>query len=154
MKKLAVLLFVSVLVILIAGCSNESENEPDNSENQANLGITLSAENITPEGMTVVISQSGGEPTGELMYGSDYNLKIWKNGAWEKAPYIVDEEGIAFTSEGYMLPIGKSATQEITWEYFHGSLPSGKYLLSKTFMDFRGPGDYDSAVYSVEFEIQ
>ncbi len=116
-------------------------------------GITLSAEDVTPTGLTLIVTQSGGNPTGELLFGSDYTLKVWEHDAWEDVPYIVDEDSVAWTSEAYMVPTGGSAEQEIAWEYLYGSLPAGRYRMIKGFSDFRAAGDFDEAEYSVEFEL-
>ncbi len=119
---------------------------------QNNWGIGLSVKNVTTTGMTLLVNQSGGEPSGELQFGSDYTLQVWNNDAWESIPYIVDGN-VAWTAEAYCVAMDGTVEQEITWEYLYGSLPAGKYLLSKGFMDFRGSGDYDTTVCSVEFEI-
>ncbi len=132
-----------------AVAATAAENEgPDN------WGISLAAEHITPTGMTVIVNQSGGKPTGELQFGSDYRLKRWNDHGWEDVPYIVEETSVGWTSEAYLVLEDGNTEQVITWEYLYGSLPAGKYMLSKGFQDFRGTGDYDQAVYSVEFEIQ
>lgn len=114
-------------------------------------GITLTAKNVTSKGMTLVCSQSGGEITGELECGSDYSLLVNTNGAWNAVPYLVDE--VAWTAEAYYLPLDGSIEFELKWERLYGELPAGTYRIVKGFMDFRGPGDYDSATFHTEFEI-
>ena len=114
-------------------------------------GITLTAKNVTSKGMTLVCSQSGGEITGELECGSDYSLLVNTNGVWNAVPYLVDE--VAWTAEAYGLPLDGSIEFELKWERLYGELPAGTYRIVKGFMDFRGPGDYDSATFHTEFEI-
>ena len=114
-------------------------------------GITLTAKNVTSKGMTLVCSQSGGEITGELECGSDYSLLVNTNGVWNAVPYLVDE--VAWTAEAYYLPLDGSIEFELKWERLYGELPAGTYRIVKGFMDFRGPGDYDSATFHTEFEI-
>ena len=114
-------------------------------------GITLTAKNVTSKGMTLVCSQSGGEITGELECGSDYSLLVNTNGVWNAVPYLVDE--VAWTAEAYYLPLDGSIEFEPKWERLYGELPAGTYRIVKGFMDFRGPGDYDSATFHTEFEI-
>ncbi len=151
MKKYLVL-FISVLFMsLLTSCSDTtvySEN-PDSS----NLGISLMAKNVTPTGMTLVITQSGGTSTGTLEYGADYELKKWNNETWEAVPDIV-KGFINWAAIAYRLPMGQCTELEINWEYLYGSLPEGKYLFMKEFMDFRSSGDYDTAVHSVIFEVK
>ena len=45
--------------------------------NEENWGIILTAENITSTTLTLVCTQSGGEPTGELETGSWFILEKW-----------------------------------------------------------------------------
>lgn len=47
-------------------------------------GIALSAVDVQPTGLTLVIAQSGGHPTGRLQYGSDYTLEVLQDGVWEQ----------------------------------------------------------------------
>ncbi len=116
-------------------------------------GITLAAKNVTSTGMTLVISQSGGNPTGELQCGSDYHLKVLKDEEWVDVPYTVEGD-VAWTSVAYMIPMDDSREMEIVWEYLHGELDTGTYRISKEFADFRGTGDYDLETLYVEFEIK
>lgn len=42
----------------------------------------------------------------------------------------------------------------VDWEWLYGEFPTGKYRLGKEIMDFRGTGNYDTAIYYTEFEIE
>ena len=117
-------------------------------------GITLTAENITPTGVTVICIQSGGELTGKLLTGRWFILENWtKQNGWNEMPHVVEGD-VAWTEEAWM--ISKDTTNEwkINWEYLYGTLPRGKYRIGKEITDFRATGDYDKAVYFVEFEIE
>ena len=125
---------------------------PVNSDtDEADWGITLSVKDVTPTGMTLVCSQSGGEITGELECGCDYSLLVNTDGNWNAVPYLVDN--VAWTAEAYYLPLNDSIEFELNWERLYGELPAGTYRIVKGFMDFREPGDYDSQTYYTEFEI-
>lgn len=113
----------------------------------------LSAKDVTPAGMTLVISQSGGEISGQLEYGEAFALETLTDGAWEAVPYAVPGDSVAWQAIAYLLPPDKESEIEISWEYLYGSLTAGNYRLSKEFTDFRESGDYDTQTYSVEFEI-
>ena len=114
-------------------------------------GITLIAENITPTGMTIKCTQSGGKPTGELQTGSWYVLEKWtKEKGWQQAPCFAE---VVWTEEAWMIPAGGICQWEMDWKGLYGVLPSGKYRIGKNIMDFRGSGDYDTALYYAEFEI-
>ena len=49
-------------------------------------GIALSAVDVQPTGLTLVIAQSGGHPTGRLQYGSDYTLEVLQDGYGSRCP--------------------------------------------------------------------
>ena len=132
---------------VLGGASFPQPIEPE----KANWGITLSVKDVTPTGMTLVCSQSGGEITGELECGSDYSLLVNSNGVWNAVPYLVDE--VAWTSEAYCIPMNDSIEFELKWERLYGELPAGTYRVVKGFMDFRGTGDYDTETYYTEFEV-
>ncbi|MBR5598306.1 MAG: hypothetical protein IKW30_13020 [Lachnospiraceae bacterium] len=117
------------------------------------LGITLIVENISSTNATIKCMQSGGEPTGELHTGSWYILESWtQENGWMEMPYIRDYE-IGWTQEAWMIPMEDTTEWEINWKWLYGSLPEGKYRIGKEITDFRATGDYDNAVYFVEFEI-
>lgn len=132
---------------VLGGASFPQPIEPE----KADWGITLSVKDVTPTGMTLVCSQSGGEITGELECGSDYSLLVNSNGVWNAVPYLVDE--VAWTSEAYCIPMNDSIEFELKWERLYGELPAGTYRVVKGFMDFRDGGDYDTETYYTEFEI-
>ena len=111
-------------------------------------GITLSVSSITPTGATVVFSQSGGNPTGELMTGSYYRLENEKG----ELSYIVEGD-VVWTSEAYMIQKDGETQMQANWEWLYGNLEPGTYRLVKQVMDFRGPGDFDEKEYSAEFTI-
>ena len=115
-------------------------------------GITLSAANVTGDGLELTIQQSGGYPTGELLYGSEYKLMVWQDDAWKMVPPIIDN--YAWTQEAYFIPMEGTVSCEIDWNWLHGTLPAGKYRLIKEIMDFRGTGNFDTEEYYVDFEIQ
>ncbi|MBQ4347173.1 MAG: hypothetical protein IJC39_01840, partial [Firmicutes bacterium] len=127
---------------------------PDNENNlsdETDWEISLSAENISPTGLTLICTHSGGNPTGELQTGSNYKLYARESEIWEEVPYIVDN--VAWTMEAYMIPSDGFIEQKLNWEKLNGSLPAGKYRLAKDFMDFRATGDYDTKIFYTEFEI-
>lgn len=128
---------------------NKTISELDN----PNWGITLTAENINPTGLTIKCTQSGGEPTGELQTGSDFVIERFTNEAWEKVDYILDDEMFGWTAEAWIIPMDDICEWEVNWEWLYGTLPEGKYRIGKTIMDFRGSGDFDTATHYAEFEI-
>lgn len=116
-----------------------------------NWGLKLSVENVTESGLTLVCTQSGGKPTGELQTGSDYKLVVLKEG-WEEVPVIIEDYG--WNEEAYMIAKENATELEIEWEWLYGKLPAGTYRLMKVFTNFRQSGDYDAFSYWAEFEIK
>jgi hypothetical protein len=117
-------------------------------------GITLTAETVTPTSATIKCTQSGGEPTGELHTGSWYILETWTQGnGWKEMPYIIDGE-IGWEDIAWIIPMEDTCEWEINWEWLYGTIPTGKYRIGKELMDFRVPGDFDKAIYFVEFSIE
>lgn len=117
-------------------------------------GITLTAENITPTSATIKCTQSGGEPTGELHTGSWYILENWtQEYGWKEIPYVIDGE-IGWNDIAWIIPMEDAVEWEMNWEWLYGAIPKGKQRIGKEITDFRATGDYDKAVYFVEFEIE
>ena len=151
MRKLLALILACAT--LAAGCGARQDSEAAARARDDRWGIALSAADVSPTGLTLVITQSGGEPTGSLEYGSPYSLEVLSDGEWEAVPYITGD-GVAWTAIGYAVEMGDSTEIETNWETLYGSLAAGMYRLCKEFSDFRGAGDYDTALYYAEFEIE
>ncbi len=116
-------------------------------------GIQLTADKVTPAGLTLVCNQSGGNPTGELTTGSYYNLEVIENSQWHAVKMIPQKHDIAWTSEAWIIPMNDSREWEVNWEWLYGKLPSGNYRIGKEITDFRGTGDYDTTVCYAYFEV-
>ena len=142
--------------IMLMGCGgNLPENgEVGSAENtqQSRYGITLTAENVTSTGLTLVCSQSGGEGIKELLTGSDYVLLKLDGDKTEEVPFAA--ENVAWTMEAYIVTLEGSVSWDVNWEYIYGELSAGNYRLVKTFSNFKGPGDSETEEIFVDFTIQ
>lgn len=123
----------------------EDEGFPD-------WGLTLSVKDVTPAGLTLVCRKEGGNSTGLVKCGTDYHLIVLEDGTWKDVPTVIEEYG--WNSLAYNFTEGQDTELACSWEWLYGRLSAGTYRLTKGFMDFRGAGDYDTAVYWVEFEIE
>lgn len=130
--------------------SGESSSSGQTAEDP--WGLSLAVKDVTPTGLTLVITQQGGSPTGELQYGSDYTLEVQQDGAWQAVPHA-DDNDWAWTAVAYLVTMDGQQEEPVDWEWLFGPLSPGHYRLGKPFMDFRDTGDYDTQVYSVEFDI-
>ncbi len=114
-------------------------------------GVVLRAKDVTPAGLTLICTQEGGNPTGEIVCGTDYYLSVKNGEIWDSVPTVI--ENYAWDGIAYPIEEGRDTVFDISWEWLYGKLPAGTYRLTKGFMDFRGTGDYDTGKYWVEFEI-
>lgn len=121
---------------------------------EGHWGLTLSVKDVTPSGLTIVFTQSNGEPAKELNTGSYFCIDRFINGAWEPVKPIPSEEELGWDSILYIINHGGETEIEESWTYIYGNLPEGKYRIGKEIMDFTDAGDYDSKMYYSEFDIE
>lgn len=120
-------------------------------------GITMEACDVTPTGLTLIITQSEGNRTGETQTGSPYFIERLTDQGWERCEYSdnVDKETLAWTDEAWCIsesPNGICRAEE-KWEWLYGKLEPGSYRIGKEIMDFRRAGEWDSKTYYAYFEI-
>lgn len=115
-------------------------------------GLSITGENVTPSGMTLVVTQSGLKPDGELITGQPYFLDRFEDGEWVPMEPILEDWG--WTMEAWMIPINDTVRWDVNWEWLYGTLGPGQYRFGKNISCVSEPGDYEEAVYYVEFEIQ
>lgn len=152
MKKLFVFL-LTMTFLFVSGCSR-TVNASGGGEEVDEWGISLSAENVTATGMTLVCTQSGGTPTGELQTGSFYALERMVDGVWSPVhPLSGPESEIAWTMVAWMIQPDSTTRWDVNWEFLYGELEPGTYRIQKEIMDFRGPGDFTEKLYYAEFAI-
>ena len=94
----------------------------------AGLGITLSVEDVTRDGLTLVCTQDG-TPWGQILTGSPWYLEQRTADGWVS----VMPEFTAWTSVGYNVPQGQTTRWSINWSLICGSLEPGTYRISKNF---------------------
>ena len=157
-KKLEMFVILIIVIVALTGCNNKASAEVVSVEHDpmenGSWGVTLTAKNVTPVGMTIVCTQDGYEVAGELFTGSSYSLYRYVEEEWEKVEYLPQEHEIAWTSEAWIIQQENTTKWDVNWEWLYGKLPVGKYRIGKSITDFRESGDYDTATYFVEFEIE
>ncbi len=121
---------------------------------EENWGVTLTIDNITPTSASIVCTQAGGEPTGELQTGSWYIIENWtQENGWKEVEHVLQGE-LAWTMEAWAIRKDSKSEWSVNWKWLYGELPPGKYRIGKEIVDFRKSGDYDSFAYWTEFEIK
>lgn len=113
-------------------------------------GVQMFVSAVTAEGATVTCTNSTDK---EIVFGDDYELQVWDDGKreWHQVKYTIGNW--AFDAIGYSLWQEMSLDWDVNWTYFHGSLPPGKYRITKTALDFRGTGDFTEYNLAAEFYI-
>jgi hypothetical protein len=117
-------------------------------------GIQLTADKVTPTGLTLVCSQSGGNSAGKLNTGSYYILEFLEDNQWKAVEILPQKHDVAWTQEAWVIPMDDSREWEVDWEWLYGQLPPGNYRIGKEIMNFRGTGDYDTRFCYAFFAIE
>ncbi len=118
------------------------------------FGVTLSVKDVTPTGLTLVCTQSGGSPTGELHTTATFRIQQKVFDTWAYRDTILGEEEVYnWAEESHVIPMGGSCEITLAWADLYGTLPAGSYRLAKAVTDVRGESDADAFTYFVEFDI-
>ena len=158
--KRCLVCFLFVVTCLLVGCTDMHMEEGMSEKPVIDVpvydwGITLTTENISAKGLTLVCTQSGGEAQGELQTGSWYEIQKNENGTWKKVEYTeIEEELVGWTGEAWCIPKDSTVKWEVEWSWLYDELPAGKYRIGKEIMDFMETGRYDETVIYAEFTIQ
>ncbi len=116
-------------------------------------GLDVSAENVTESGLTMVFNQSGGDVTGDLQTGGEFDIDVFKDERWQSVP---KKEGTynMWNLVAYMINKDGETKINVDWTWCCGELSPGKYRIGMNVRDFREPGDADIWTYYAEFEIE
>ena len=165
MKKAALLVFALCLLAVMVWKSGVKTDElaqkqaaidaqkADPQETLVDWGITMTVKNATATGCTLEITQTGGNPTGEIHCGEDYRVQTLAEDGWHNLNMIIDN--YAVPAIAYIVSEDYPRTVNLTWEYQYGILPPGTYRIAKELMDSRAPGDFDEAYhFSQSFVIE
>ncbi len=118
----------------------------------ADYGVTLAVYEVTPTGLLLSCTQSGGTAEGELITGSWYVVEKYENDAWLELPCLPDN--VVWTAEGWVVSPDTTTEWAVDWEWLYGELDAGEYRIGKEFLLSRAPGDYEKDVLYAEFSIR
>ena len=113
------------------------------------ISITLTAKNVTPDGLTLVLDTTEPIPADTILYGKEFSLWELKDDEWVRVPQF--NEDAAFTSEGY--PFTQRTELAVDWNWIYGTLSQGHYRIGKHFTDSRRTGDSTDYELYAEFDI-
>lgn len=168
MKRYCLLVLVIALLFCAAGCGSPAQSEtPDLPEStpsaeatdaasplpEYDWGISLTLDNLTRTGATVVCTQSGGESVSELNTGSFFILEQLTEDGWQEVEQRKLDGDLAWTMEAYIVNLNGTTQWDLSWEWLYGELPDGHYRVGKEFMNFRSPGNYDKMMVYAEFSF-
>jgi hypothetical protein len=119
-------------------------------EESLDWDISLTAENVTSTGMTVVITAMGDSDRYELGFGNSYWVEVFRNDTWEAVPYINEANFNAILN---CVIFSDSLTDEFDWEYMYGSLPAGEYRLAKEYQLYYSTEEWVGSTYYAYFQI-
>ena len=155
MKRLTVLACTLLLMLTCFGCSKDTDSDEPMNEVAANKwGITLEAEQVTSDGLTLACHQSGGEAVADLMTGAYYTVQRLEGSEYVAVDFLHQEHEIAWTMEAWVIQKGNTTKWDVNWAWLYGELPAGEYRIGKRIMNFRGTGDYDEAMVYADFLIE
>lgn len=120
------------------------------SAEEVDWGVTLSTQDETSTGVTILCTRTGGNPTGALQTESYYVLETLKDGVWTALDYYAE---VAWTSEAWEILPDNTVCWNVEWEWLYGELKPGMYRIGKRVLDFRNTGNYDSKMFYAEFAI-
>lgn len=121
MRRFVSLFFIFVLVLSIAGCDVNKKFNP------ADVTMDIVEENVTPLGLTVIISNNAKID----IYGGiadDFLIEKLENDEWSP---LVEIGNRSNNTETYIFQGNRELN--IYWTEIYGSLTSGTYRISKCF---------------------
>ncbi|MBR4795867.1 MAG: hypothetical protein IK050_05455, partial [Lachnospiraceae bacterium] len=87
------------------------------------IGLTMSIENLTDKGFTLVFEQSGGNATGHLETGTGFGIQMLNDdGEWED---MGEELELAFSNFAHNIEINSKTELNYNWEGIYEKLKPG-----------------------------
>ncbi len=157
------ILTISILLcsLLLTACNNASVGVIGGADGPTSIivsnsgdkwGLSLYADNVTANGMTLKIEQFGGNPDGELQTGEWFKLEKTVNDNWtpvETNPLIE----YAWNAVAYEIKRNDITELQVDWKWLYGELEQGFYRLTKE-IEFKTAGSFDKDLYDVYFTVE
>ena len=155
MKKYIAIILALVFTLSLASCGAKPNDENLAEEAKPNKwGVTLTAENVTSKGLTLVCKQSGGEDVAELTTGSPYVIEKLDGEDWVEVPYAPQEYDVVWDMMAYLIRAENTTTWDVNFEWLYGELPAGEYRIGKEISNFRGPGENEKETLYARFTVK
>ena len=109
-------------------------------------GISLSVDNVTPTGLTLVCKQEDFIPTTtndnwEIRFNSPYVIQKYEYGSWQNVK-IKAKEDVVWDIKEWVVENNAVSTMYIDWEWLYGELPAGEYRIQKEIENLKAPHDF------------
>lgn len=161
MKNYAKVWFIVISALFLLICCSKyaafqaERQSPDTAEaplidGDNKLGLRLRVADISPSGLRLICSQSGGHPTGTLQTGAYYSLEKWEGESWQTVDTISETY---WQLQAFTIEKDQDTEFRIDWEWLYGKLNKGTYRLEKRISDFRQSDDKDDYIFYADFEI-
>lgn len=120
MKRLIPLILT--LVLLLCACESKADD----------WGISMRYDEVSPTGITLVITQDGSSyPGEELRSGSYYALERKTGDTWDAVPYSIDTDSTDWSAEAWPIADDGETVWEENWVWLYGGLTAGDYRIGK-----------------------
>ncbi len=126
-------------------------------------GVSLSVGDVTPEGLTVYLTQRGETPgevlnlDGRMLTAMVTDMSYWLEydllGEWRKVPYLTNETSPTWSQIPEMVVMDATTNWPLEWKNYYGVLPVGKYRIGKTISAKLPNNDIQRFNIYAEFEI-
>ena len=148
----AVSVFIIMAYVILGVFALPESDFPMGPAPENPIGVTIDVIGADNASLTVRLTQSGGEPTGRLQYGTYYWIEtLYRNGKWYR---LRPQSNAAFTLEAYQLNLGSQRDYDVTFSGRYGKLAPGTYRFCMEIMDFREAGDYTDYPCFAEFSVE
>ena len=155
MKNFLTLILALALTVSLVACGAENNNAQDDTTGAESWakdwGITLSVREVSPTGLTLVCTQSGGIAEGSLETGSAYTIEKNENGNWVE---VKPQSEPVWDMMAHLITRNDTIEWTIDWSWLYGELSPGTYRIGKTVVDFKESGASESQIFFAEFEIK
>lgn len=152
MKKL-IALFIGLTCLLALAACGADKGETQGEETLAeDWGITMTVEDVTSTGLTLIITQSGGIAEGSLETGAEYHLeKSYDGKNWS---HVTPLTAPVWDMMSRLIPYGETVEWDLDWKWLYGRLEAGQYRICKTITLYGESGPGESQFYCAEFTIK